>query len=211
MTIMKVVSGIGKHLGIVGAVCLAVMALAGCQSPSAATRTNALAKLDPAEVLQVGESVLIDFEDLPTGTGSQVFNRQIKADGSLSPLMENHVFYAAGKTRTQLEDEIRKFYVPDYYQRLTVTVRPQGDTRVFYVGGEVRTPGAQKYIPGVTVSKAIESAGGFTQFANKKKVKLIRADGKHILTVNCNKVLVDPTLDPEVFPGDKIYVRRRFW
>ena len=53
-------------------------------------------------------------------------------------------------------------------------------------------------------------AAGFTDFANKKKVKLTRVDGR-TQTVNCIKALDKPSLDPEVYPGDKIYVRRRIW
>ena len=58
--------------------------------------------------------------------------------------------------------------------------------------------------------KAIASAGGFTDFANKKKVKLTRVDGR-TQTVNCVKALDNPSLDLEVYPGDKIHVPRRLW
>jgi protein involved in polysaccharide export with SLBB domain len=64
------------------------------------------------------------------------------------------------------------------------------------------------------VSKAIAAAGGFTDFANKRSVKLIRRDGRS-QKVNYNKALAhpeQPELDPTVFPDDKIHVPRRiFW
>jgi protein involved in polysaccharide export with SLBB domain len=74
----------------------------------------------------------------------------------------------------------------------------------------VKTPSRQTYISRITVLKAIASAGGFTDFANKKKVKLTRVDGR-IQTVNCVKALDKPSLDPEVYPGDKIHVPRKLW
>jgi protein involved in polysaccharide export with SLBB domain len=65
------------------------------------------------------------------------------------------------------------------------------------------------YGPSITVTKAIQTAGDFTEFANKKKVKLTRKDGS-IYTVNCIKALEDPTQDLEVYPGDTIHVPRHW-
>ena len=80
----------------------------------------------------------------------------------------------------------------------------------YYVDGEVKQASRQNYISRLTVLKAIASAGGFTDFANKKKVKLTRVDGR-TQTVNCNKALENPSLDPEIYPGDTVHVPRRLW
>jgi polysaccharide export outer membrane protein len=117
---------------------------------------------------------------------------------------------AAGKTTGDLEKEIRKCYVPNYYKYMTVSVRQQESTRWYYINGEVKSPNRQIYNSRITVLKAIASAGGFTDFANKKKVKLTRVDGR-TQTVNCVKALDNPSLDPEVYPGDTIHVPRRIW
>jgi polysaccharide export outer membrane protein len=93
---------------------------------------------------------------------------------------------------------------------MTVTVKHQESTRWYYVDGEVKSPARQIYNSRITVLKAIASAGGFTDFANKKKVKLTRVDGRTQI-VNCPKALDNPRLDPEVYPGDKIQVPRRLW
>jgi protein involved in polysaccharide export with SLBB domain len=79
---------------------------------------------------------------------------------------------------------------------------------VFYVGGEVNKPGVFQYLGETTVTKAIQSAGDFTNFANRGKVWLIRASGERI-KVNCNKALENPSLDLPVYPGDQIQVVRR--
>jgi polysaccharide export outer membrane protein len=45
---------------------------------------------------------------------------------------------------------------------------------VFYVTGQVKRPDAYKYENGTTVIKAITMAGGFTELASQKRVRLIR-------------------------------------
>jgi protein involved in polysaccharide export with SLBB domain len=115
---------------------------------------------------------------------------------------------AKGKTSGELQKEIQDKYVPKYYQRLVVTVKSMDS---FYtVGGEVKMPGRQPWVGELTVTQGIQSAGDFTDFANKKKVQLVRANGTKIV-VNCIKALENPNLDPKVLPGDKITVPRRWW
>lgn len=159
------------------------------------------------EVLRVGDSLTITFMDTPNLI--PVFDEKIKEDGTIT-LALNQIFKADGKTRGTLEKEIRDRYVPDYFKSLTVTIRQQESTRWYYIDGEVRGPSRQIYNSRTTVSKAIASAGGFTDFANKKKVKLTRADGR-TFTVNCVKALENPVLDLEIYPGDKIHVPRSLW
>ena len=62
----------------------------------------------------------------------------------------------------------------------------------------------------ITVTKAITSAGDFTEFANHKKVWLIRASGQRF-KLNADKILAGEAPDPPVYPGDQIYVERRLW
>jgi polysaccharide export outer membrane protein len=88
-------------------------------------------------------------------------------------------------------------------------VSSKESTRWYYVLGEVRVPNRQIYNSRITVLQAIASAGGFTDFAKKTKVKLTRVDGRTQI-VNCSKALENPTLDLEVYPGDTIHVPRRW-
>ena len=159
------------------------------------------------EVLRVGDSLTITFTDTPVPIPN--FDEKIREDGTIT-LTLNKTFTAAGKSRGDLEKEIRACYVPNYYKYMTVTVKQQEATRWYYVGGEVKVPARQMYAGRITVLKAIASVGGFTDFANKKKVKLTRGDGRTQI-VNCPKALDNPKLDPEVYPGDKINVPRRLW
>jgi len=161
---------------------------------------------DSAEFIKIGDILLITFSDLPPPPLG-AFDQKVKDDGAIT-LIYNRPFQAAGKRTGDLEKEIRNFYVPAYFQNLTVTVRISYETRSFFVDGEVRNGNKFPYTGSLTVSKAIATAGGFTDYANKRKVKLIRSDGR-TQTVNCNKILDHPELDPPVFPDDKIHVPRR--
>lgn len=175
-------------------------------TPAATGTENAAVptRADESEILRIGDALTINFSDLPFV--QPPFEERVKGDGSIT-LLQNQTFQAAGKTRGELEREIRARYVPKIFKNLTVTIKPQD--RFYFVGGEVKMPARQIYLGPITVTRAIQSCGDFTDFANKKKVKLIHPDGKSE-TINCVKAIGDPRLDPPVYPGDKIHVPRRF-
>jgi polysaccharide export outer membrane protein len=168
------------------------------QMPSIPRGTN------DVDVLRVQDQVHVTFADLPVL--QPPIDDQVKQDGTI-PLLFNHAFHVAGKTRAEVEQEIHDYYVPDFYKNMTVTVRVQPATQFYYVLGEVKAPNRQIYIGPIKLSGAISSAGGFTDFAKKKAVILTRANGQKI-TVNCVKALKDPNLDPWIYPGDTINVER---
>ena len=153
----------------------------------------------------VGDTVAVALTGLPEIIEPHV--EPIKEDGTITMPNIGHV-QAAGKTAGELQNEIYNLYVPKLYRHLTVTVNT-GD-RVYYVTGEVKQPGRQLYAGQMTVTKAITTAGDFTDFANHKKVWLIRANGQRI-KVNCNEALRDSSKDPQVYPNDQIQVPRRIW
>ena len=173
---------------------------------TAAETTNAAPAAIPVsgtDMFRPGDTMTITFTDTPEL--KPPMTQQVREDGTIT-LLENLTFVVTNKPRGALEQEIRARYVPSIYRRLTVSITPM--SQFFYVGGEVRAPQRQLYTGPITVSKAIQACGDFTDFANKKKVKLIRNDGR-MLTVNCVKAINDPTLDLPVYPGDKIHVPRR--
>jgi polysaccharide export outer membrane protein len=154
----------------------------------------------------VGETVNIIFSGTPDPTEFPPHEETVKEDGNINlPLIGS--VQALGKTAGELQKEIQDLYVPKYYVRLTVTVKP-GDL-IYYVKGEVKQPGREIYVGETSVTKAITSAGDFTDFASHK-VTLIRANGER-LKVNVDKALENPTLDAKVYPGDQVYVPRRIF
>ncbi|HEY1662226.1 MAG TPA: polysaccharide biosynthesis/export family protein [Verrucomicrobiae bacterium] len=159
---------------------------------------------------RVGETVIISFSGLPSGDpmASTPHQEPIKDDGTITLPYINSVV-AVGKTAGELQTEIHDLYVPKYYLNLTVTVS-SGD-RVYYVGGEIKGSGLQMYVDGTTVTKAIQAAGGLTDFANHHNIKLIRASTGQVTTIDYDQALQNPTEDPTVYPGDQINVSRRVW
>jgi protein involved in polysaccharide export with SLBB domain len=153
----------------------------------------------------VGDTVIVSLSGLPTLI--EPHQEPIKEDGTITMPDIGHV-QAAGKTAGELQNEIYNLYVPKLYRHLTVTINP--GERVYYVTGEVKQPGRQLYAGQMTVTKAITTAGDFTDFANHKKVLLTRANGQRI-KVNCDKVQAGKAEDPPVYPNDQIQVPRRIW
>ncbi len=212
MSINLVRKGSGSW-AFVSALLLSCFFMVGCKSshptnqpPSSVQATNA-ASTAIVDLIHVGDSLQITFTDLPAPVPP--FEDKVKEEGTIT-LMLNQTFVVTNKTRGDLEREIRLRYVPEYYRYMTVSVIHQGQTRFYYVGGEVKSPGRQVYVGPITVTKAIQTAGDFTDFGAKNRVKLTRVDGR-IFTINCKKALLDPRLDLEVYPGDKITVPRKFW
>jgi protein involved in polysaccharide export with SLBB domain len=127
-------------------------------------------------------------------------------------------FQAVGKTCKQLAGQLKAALEKEYYYRATViiavNVMAKSRGRVYLVG-PVHLPGPQE-IPSdevLTLSKAILRAGGFTDFADKKDVKVTRqakvAGGKdETFTINVGKVLEKGTTESDLplEPGDLIYV-----
>jgi polysaccharide export outer membrane protein len=199
----------------VGGLLIAGFFLAGCHAPAAkksstgapGSPSGAEIRSPEPEVLAAGDSLTINFSDLPTPSLPSLV--KIKEDGTIT-LLWNQTFTAAGKTRGSLEKEIREHYVPRYYKYMTVTITRETQSLFYYVDGEVKAPNRQVYTSRITVLKAIASAGGFTDYAKKRGVKLTRLDGRKV-TVNCIKALDDASFDLEVYPGDKIYVPRKLF
>jgi protein involved in polysaccharide export with SLBB domain len=183
---------------------LASLIFTGCDSmtgtpaPPPDTKTHIVAKFNYGDTVSVSFSGTLDIPP--------PHEEIIKEDGTIT-LPWIGAVQAVGKTAGELQTEIHDLYVPKYYVRLTVTVKA-GDL-IYYVRGEVKTPGREIYVGETTVTKAIASAGDFTDFANHT-VSLTRANGQ-IIKVDVDKASENSTLDLQVYPGDQIVVPRRIF
>jgi polysaccharide export outer membrane protein len=179
-------------------------------SPTPGTNSNALVPIinplyaTPTIVLKAGDLLTITYSDVPP-PGIPEARQRVGEDGKIT-LHLNVTVLAAGKTARQLEQEIRSEYVPKYYNYLTVSVKTED--RYYYVGGEVKIGSRQPYLGEMTVLRAIDTAGGFTDFANRKTIELRRANGQKF-KVNWYNAIKDAKLDLEVFPNDQIIVHKR--
>jgi protein involved in polysaccharide export with SLBB domain len=153
---------------------------------------------------RVGETVFVVFSGPPTPLDPH--QEVINEFGTINlPLIGTIV--AVGKTAAELQSEIHDAYVPKYYVRLTVTVSVKTEDRFVYVAGEVQRAGRVGYYPNTTVTKAIQDAGGLTDFASHSKVWLTHHVGStQRIQVDYDKAIKDPAADPIVYPDDQIYV-----
>ncbi len=185
-----------------------VMFLTGCKTtPKSNDGSEADKKtVDDSDEIRVGDLLKITFR----GTVSTLIPEhedRVSVHGYIN-LPQIGQVKAAGKDRIELQKEITELYLP-YYKHLTVTIAP--DQRFFYVNGEVKKVDRHFYAGELSVLGAISAAGGFTDFADKTKVRLIRADGT-IEIINCKKALDNPgELNIEVLPGDTINVPMRIF
>jgi protein involved in polysaccharide export with SLBB domain len=123
---------------------------------------------------------------------------------------------AKGHTCRDLAYIIKGALEKDYYYHATVIlaierVSEKSRGRV-YVYGSVKGQGPQE-IPAdesYTVSKAIIRAGGFGDFANKRKVKVTRKNGKDF-TIDLKRVIEEGRTEEDLVlqPDDQIYVPQR--
>lgn len=133
----------------------------------------------------------------------------VRPDGKISMPLLNDV-QAAGRTPLQLAADITaglKKFVTD--PQVTVIVTTINSQRVFILG-EVNRAGAYPLLPDMTVLQALSSAGGFTIYANLKKIYLLRVEnGKQVKhPFNYKDVLAGKAADQNIFvkAGDTIVI-----
>jgi polysaccharide export outer membrane protein len=133
----------------------------------------------------------------------------VRPDGKISlPLLGD--VQAAGLTPSQLATAIttglNKFVTSP---QVTVIVMQIFSQR-FYLLGEVSRPGAYALIPGMTILQALSNAGGFSPYANSKKIYLLREENgkQQKLPFNYKDVLAGKGNDQNLVlkTGDTIVV-----
>lgn len=100
----------------------------------------------------------------------------VRIDGKISFPLLNDV-QAAGLTPLMLKDIIEtglKNYVASPV--VTVTVK-EPESKKFYILGEVQRTGEYKLVKDISVMQAFALAGGFTEWASKAEILLIRREG----------------------------------
>ena len=185
---------------------LAGVIFTGCGSLSQGQLGSQPRKGADVARFRIGETVIVTFSGSPIPI--EPHEEPIKEDGTITLSLIGAV-NAAGKTAGELQNEIYTNYVPKYYVRLTVTVK--SGERVYYVGGEVKGSSRQFYVSDTTVTKAIQAAGGLTDFANHSKVWLTHTSTGQRIRVNYDEALKYPAKDPPVYPDDQINVEKRIF
>ena len=132
----------------------------------------------------------------------------VRIDGKISlPLVDD--IQAAGLTPLQLKEvltEKLKNFVES--PTITVTVMEANSFKV-YVSGEVKQPGVHRIRSEITLVKLIIMTGGFTEWADQKKILIITKEKgmEKRMTVNYRKIIEGDEPDVVIKRGDTVIVR----
>jgi len=90
-----------------------------------------------------------------------------------------------------------------------LVVRPKA---IFFVTGEVNSPGQYELIQDETLLAAISEAGGLAKFGSQEVEIRRKVDGKNVtLTYNLKKIRHRKQEDPLIQADDVVFVKRRFF
>jgi polysaccharide biosynthesis/export protein len=160
--------------------------------------------IDPARyVIGADDQLQITVWKEPTLSGTI----PVRPDGMISLVLVGDL-RAAGLTPMALSADISqrlKKYIQDPV--VTVVVLGVNSQRVFTVG-EVNKVGPIMMTPGMTTLQAIVTAGGLTQFANSKRIYILRtvAGKQEKIPFNYKQALKGENQGAPLLPGDTIVV-----
>lgn len=114
----------------------------------------------------------------------------VRPDGKISmPLIQDVI--AEGKTAVELANTIQERLLTFLNEPQVSVIVLQVNAPRYYVIGNVAKPGPYLLRTETSILQALAMAGGFTQFASKRSIKLIRnAGGKqNVRKINYNDVI----------------------
>lgn len=149
---------------------------------------------------------------------------RVGSDGTITfPLIGD--IKVSGLAEKDVQEKIRALLSDGFIVNPQVNVIVEEYKDFFYVTGEVKKPGAYQYEEGMNVLKAVTLAGGFTDKASKKRVKIMRkeqnrngsattdsaTDTSNSENHNNNTVEIKVELEDHVEPNDIIIVPESFF
>ena len=164
-------------------------------------------RVEPGDVLLVEP---VDFEASLRLPGDQT----VQPDGVINLGRYGQV-PVVGKTIPEIRDAVQRIIneYEDGDEKAEITVRlTEPQSKVYYVLGEVNSPGAYPVIGRETVLDAIVMAGDLTGRANRHKVILSRPGGPNkcrVVLPICYRHIVqlgDTSTNYQIQPGDRIFV-----
>jgi len=184
----------------------------GTAELDSAANINSMAELNNERKLEPGDRVSYRVIEEQKDPASLVVT-----DSGELPVPIIGLFPASGKTCKQLAEQLKPLLEKDYFYHATVIVGLDTEsTRSLgkvYLTGQVHSQGSMD-LPAnqhMTVSEAIMANGGFADFANQRRVNLIRRkpDGtaeKFVIDVKAILTKGQAAKDMELQPDDTIQV-----
>lgn len=176
----------------------------GQTTPAPAAQPNYAGPIDTSRyVIGPEDSLQITVWKEPTLSG----NFPVRPDGMISLVLVGDL-PAAGQTPMALANDITtrlRKYIQDPV--VTVVVLGVNSQRIFMVG-EVGHVGPVMLTPGMTPLQAIVTAGGLSQFANSKKIYILRSVGgkQQKMPFNYKAAVKGTDEGIPLMPGDTIVV-----
>jgi polysaccharide export outer membrane protein len=133
----------------------------------------------------------------------------VRMDGKISiPLVDE--IQAAGLTPLQLKEKLTE-KLQDFVEAPNVTVIVmEANSFKVYFSGQVKTPGVLRLRTETSLAQAISMVGGFADWANQKKIIIIRKENgkERRFTINYKKIIQGKDLDSNIIlkSGDTIIV-----
>lgn len=129
----------------------------------------------------------------------------VRPDGKITvPLIKD--VQAAGLTPERLGDQLTQA-LGEYFTKPEITVTViQVNSKKFFITGEVNRGGQYPLATPITIFDALNGAGGFRDFANKKNITIVR--GPRRIRFNYEEVRKGKKLEQNIFVenGDTIIV-----
>lgn len=171
--------------------------------PAADTKPlTASAPVDPkAYVIGAEDVISIRVWHEPDNSGQFI----VRPDGKVSVPLVGEI-QAAGLTPEKLSlniaESLQRIMV---HPEVTVEV-DRVNSKKYYIQGEVNKPGSYPLVIDTTVLEALVNAGGFRDFANTKKIVILR--GSERLKFNYREVTHGKKMEQNILvkPGDQIIV-----
>lgn len=160
--------------------------------------------------LRVGDPVELKVAGVPTEEQTQVNNVYTIDSGGMVNLPYINKVKAEGLTPSQLASSIEGAYRSEkIFTNPTITIVMQPNARFVNVGGAVRQPTRVPFTEDMTLLTAINAAGGFNDFADQRKVRVLR--GNEVRAYDVRQSRRDPSKDIKLQPGDRVEVPQSFF
>lgn len=162
--------------------------------------------------LKASDNVKIELKTPADDSSAVSATYTVSNKGTIKMPMLTTEIQAAGLTATELARRIEAAYRaaeiysnPGVNCNIDINMSTGGAAHIVAVGGEVRSPeGAVALRDGMRLYQAIMQCGGPSEFADMRRVKIIR--GTREFAYDMRKLLPDGSNNPVLKDGDTIHI-----
>ena len=170
-----------------------------------------------ASRIQAGDRILIKI--YPEDEYIKGGENQVSSEGEIALSLLGKI-KIQGMTLSEAEQKLAELLSKDYLVNPVVVI--EFVKRSFEekkpsvsVLGQVQKPGSYDINPDqkFTVLKVLSMAGGFTDIANPKRIKVVRKEGgkNRVIRANAEAIISGKAQDVELEPGDVVHVGESFF